>query len=294
VPRLATSAVLLALAVVDGTAQNTIHRDWISYPAVVQVDTGGDIYAIGDVHGDSERLIKLLTAARIIEGHRESAAVNWIAGNAVVVFLGDMIDKGPHSLGAIQLIRALRDAAVKSGGQVVILMGNHEAEFLANPDTDKTKEFTDDLKRASLNPKDVAACRGDLGEFLCRMPFAARVGDWFFSHAGNSDGRTMERLISDLQTGVDRDGFRTAQLLDGTRCSTRGSVTTARAASLGSRQRVRSAAESNCSATMPLPWECLTSWKAIFMAMFVSWTARVARLAKCFKGMAGFSSSTRA
>ena len=48
-------------------AQNKIARDWAKYPAIVQIDTGEDIFAIGDVHGDYDRLVKLLTAAKIIE-----------------------------------------------------------------------------------------------------------------------------------------------------------------------------------------------------------------------------------
>jgi hypothetical protein len=206
-------AALLAF-LLPAAAQNTIHRDWAADPAVVQIDPPGDIYAIGDVHGDSDRLLRLLRAARLVDGDPRLPAGHWTAGNAVVVFTGDMVDKGPHSVGTIQLIRALRDAGRKQGGQVVILMGNHEAEFLANPDAGKSEDFLADLKAAGLNAHDVAACRGDLGEFLCRLPFAARVGDWFFSHAGNSGGRKMDQLIADLRKGVDQDGFATAQLQD--------------------------------------------------------------------------------
>ena len=42
---------------------------------------------------------------------------------------------------------------------------------------------------------------------------AARVNDWFFSHGGNTAGRTMDALAHDLQTGVDKDGFASAQLV---------------------------------------------------------------------------------
>jgi hypothetical protein len=42
------------------------------------------------------------------------------------------------------------------------------------------------------------APRGEFGEFLCSLAFAARVGDWFFSHAGDSGGRKIEDLAIDL------------------------------------------------------------------------------------------------
>jgi hypothetical protein len=194
-------------------SQNTVRRDWEKYPAVVRIDAAEDIFAVGDVHGDYGRLVKLLTGAKIIDAIPAAPEkAKWVAGKAVVVFVGDLIDKGPNALGVIALLRWLQNAAVQAGGRVIILMGNHEADFLADPDSEKVKDFATELRRAGLQPKDVAACRGDVGQFLCSMPFAARIGKWFFAHAGNTDGRTMERLISDLQDGVDRDGFGTQEL----------------------------------------------------------------------------------
>src|SRR5439155_4842370 len=74
-------------------AQNSIHRDWAKYPAVVQVSAASEIFAIGDVHADYERLAKLLAAARIIDRIPATPDVpHWIAGTAVVVFTGDLID----------------------------------------------------------------------------------------------------------------------------------------------------------------------------------------------------------
>jgi len=178
------------------------------------LETQEDVYAVGDPHADYDRLAALLSGAKIIAGvPRSPEVVNWAAGKAVVVFTGDLIDKGPNSLGVIALVRALQKAAAAEGGRVIITMGNHEAEFLATPNEKKVAEFAAELQAAKMSPSDVAACQGDLGQFLCNMPFAARVNDWFFAHGGNTAGRTMPALISDLQNGVDKDGFATQQLV---------------------------------------------------------------------------------
>jgi hypothetical protein len=140
--------------------------------------------------------------------------VRWIAGKAVLVFTGDLVDKGPHSLKVVQLTAALRKAAAGSGGQVITLMGNHEAEFLADPTEKKVKDFAQDIRDAGLVPKEVAACRGDVGQFLCSLPFGARVDDWFFSHGGNTSGRTFAQLTTDFQNGIGKDGFGSPQLID--------------------------------------------------------------------------------
>jgi len=188
-------------------------RDWAKYPAVAQVDTTADIFAIGDVHGDCDRMLKLLTGAKLIEGAAASPTkVRWTGGKSVLVLTGDMIDKGPKAPAVIVLLQWLREEAAKSGGRVIVTMGNHEADFLRNPDSDKAKEFVAQLKAGGLDAKAIAACKGELGEYLCGLPFAARVNGWFFSHAGNTGGRTMSQLISDLQSGVDKDGFGSKQL----------------------------------------------------------------------------------
>src|SRR6266566_7143237 len=161
---------------------NKVDRDWTKYPAVVQRDFTQDVF-IGDAHGDNDRLDKALKGAGIIT--RKTADLQWAAGEAVVVFSGDLIDKWKHSLQVIALVQSLRSAAAKQGGQVIVLMGNHEAEFLADPTSSKVQEFAFELDDDGLVPADVAACKGDLGQFLCSLPFAARIGDWFVAHGGN-------------------------------------------------------------------------------------------------------------
>jgi hypothetical protein len=209
----ASAITLVSAAILLGQAPPT-QRDWTQHPAIVQVDTQQDIYAVGDPHADYGRLGAVLVGAKIIATlPAQPEAVNWTAGKALVVFTGDLIDKGTQSLKVIALLRSLQSAAAKAGGQVIITMGNHEAEFLAVPDGEKTSEFAAELKTAGLNPAEVAACQGDLGGFLCELPFAARVNDWFFSHGGNTAGRTLQKLSSDLQAGVNKDGFKTLELV---------------------------------------------------------------------------------
>jgi hypothetical protein len=214
--RFRCTGLVLLLCIGTGTApaESKIARDWAKYPAIVQIDTSEDIFAIGDVHGDYDRLVKLLAAAKIIERPASPEAVHWTAGKAILVFTGDLIDKGPHSLEVVRLTASLRTAAARSGGQVVTLMGNHEAEFLADPTEKKVKDFAQDIRAAGLMPKEVAACRGDVGQFLCSLPFGARVDDWFFSHGGNTGGRTISQLTADFQNGVDKDGFGSPQFVD--------------------------------------------------------------------------------
>lgn len=183
-------------------------RNWAKFPAVVQVKTSADIFAVGDAHSDYEHLAAVLQGAGLIDGKAE-----WRGGRAVLVLTGDMIDKGPRALDVLRLLSRLRDSAPAGGGRVIVLAGNHEAEFLADPAAPKGKIFAEQLKAAGIRPADVAACRGEIGQFLCSLPFAAVVNDWFFSHAGNSGGRRAAEIESDIEAGFAKDGYSTDQLI---------------------------------------------------------------------------------
>jgi hypothetical protein len=189
-------------------------RDWRAFPSVVELDTSADIFAVSDVHGDYDRLVALLASQRIIAAVPTTAEnVSWVAGSAVLVVVGDVIDKWNQGLKVIALLTALRDGAKAAGGQVVVTLGNHEAEFLADPTAMTTREFVAELTAAGIPPVDVAAGRHPVGLYLRSLPVAARVRDWFFSHAGNSAGRTMAQLKNDIETGMDLQGFAAPVLL---------------------------------------------------------------------------------
>jgi len=209
--------VLLAFfvgGIFTGLASSAVDRDWGKHPAIVQLDTSAEIFAVGDAHGDYVRLARAMNAAGLIEGTPEKPEdVKWRAGNAVLIVTGDMIDKGPRAIDVLRLLRSLQASALSKGGRVIVLAGNHEAEFLADSAAPKGQEFAAQLLAKGIRPSDVASCKSDIGEFLCSLPFAARVNDWFFSHAGNTGGRSLAQLAADLEQGVMKNGFAARELI---------------------------------------------------------------------------------
>ena len=211
-------AFAIAISTSSAFAKSPTTRDWKEFPAVVEAEQPRDLYALGDVHGDEQRLVELLAATHIIATPPAApTAVKWSAGKAVLVCTGDMIDKYNQSIEVIDLMRALQSSAVEQGGRVIITMGNHEAEFLASGGRDKKgAEFIDELVRDKIDPVQTAAGADDrgLGEWLRDLPIAAKVGGWFFCHAGNTGGLTIEQLESDAERGIDANGFGSAFLSD--------------------------------------------------------------------------------
>jgi hypothetical protein len=210
--RACCSLALAAACCAPVQAAGVFERDWVKHPAVIDRPAAQTIFAIGDIHGDYERLVGLLVAARIIPAAPGKSGVQWGAGAAKLVVTGDMIDKGPHPVVVLRLLAGLQTAAREQGGEVILLAGNHEAEFLAQPGEKKAADFIADLSHFGLTASKVGACEQTVGEFLCTLPFAARVGDWFFSHAGNTGGRTLAQLDADLHEDVSKHGFAAKEL----------------------------------------------------------------------------------
>ena len=79
----------------------------------------GDVH--GDVHGDVNALRSCLQIAGLVD-----PANRWTGGTAHLVQLGDILDRGDAERGCIDLLFSLQEQARAAGGNVHILLGNHE------------------------------------------------------------------------------------------------------------------------------------------------------------------------
>ncbi len=91
-----------------------VERHVFSLPLGVSPEA--EVFVVGDIHGRSD-----LLAALIDEAAREPK----LRDRRAIVFLGDLVDRGPDSLGAIDL--AIGAKARVGADEAVALMGNHEA-----------------------------------------------------------------------------------------------------------------------------------------------------------------------
>ena len=90
-----------------------VERRGFSLPLGVSPEA--EIVAVGDIHGRSD-----LLAALIDEAAREPR----LRDRRTIVFLGDLVDRGSDSLGAIDLAMAAK--ARVGADEAIALMGNHE------------------------------------------------------------------------------------------------------------------------------------------------------------------------
>jgi len=129
--RFAGPAVVLGLAwltvgAVRPTAQAPSAPAGQAAASSCNLTAPGRIVAVGDVHGALDQYVTILREAQLIDSRRR-----WTGGNATFVQLGDVLDRGPASRQALDLLRRLETEAKAAGGQVVFLLGNHEVMRMA-------------------------------------------------------------------------------------------------------------------------------------------------------------------
>lgn len=84
------------------------------------------VWAGSDLHGQLGAVDRLLASAGLTDG-----GDRWIAPPATaLVVTGDMVDRGPDSVGLVRRLASLRAQAEDAGGRVALLEGNHEAQVL--------------------------------------------------------------------------------------------------------------------------------------------------------------------
>jgi hypothetical protein len=195
------------------TGAVTPFRDWTQFPAIAVRPMPADLWLLGDVHGDYRRLRDLLHGAGLANNPDAPGDVHWQAGTATLVCTGDLIDKGTDALDVIAYLQALSTQATQAGGEVIILLGNHEAEFLGDTTGSKVADFVAELASAGESAPEVAAGRQAPGAWLRQRPLAARVGSWFMCHAGQTHGLTLVELDNAIRTTLDQAGFEAAFFL---------------------------------------------------------------------------------
>jgi hypothetical protein len=169
------------------------------------------VVAFADVHGANTELLQLLRETGIVD-----AQDRWAAGKAHVVNTGDLLDRGDGSRQVMDLLMRLQTEARAAGGQLHVVLGNHEAmnilgdlryvntgEYAAYTDMEQATERADargaweaangagsgaefDKKfppgyfghRAAFSPN------GKYGQWLLSLPVAIIVNDTLFMHAG--------------------------------------------------------------------------------------------------------------
>jgi bis(5'-nucleosyl)-tetraphosphatase (symmetrical) len=151
-------------------------------------------YVVGDLQGCREQTDTLL------ERIHQAEAVP-----PAILFAGDLINRGPDSLGALRRVRELNLA---SGGRIDSVLGNHDLHLLAVAYGIRPEHKSDTLKEILDAPD-----RGELVDWLRQRPLALMAHGHLIVHAGLlpqwSAARALELAgeVAAMLRGPDVEGF---------------------------------------------------------------------------------------
>lgn len=195
----------------------------MSHPRLAFHTWPAAVYAIGDVHGCLDQLVAL--EARIADDGLNFEGEKWL------VTLGDHVDRGPESQGALR--HAMGPAP--KGFRRFALIGNHEQmmlDFLGNPaahaywldegGAETLRSYGMELAYPPLRRSN--ALRAELDEripaeqreFLEALPSYLALPGWLFVHAGIRPGIPLSMQTDDDLIWI-RAPFLTSQLTGGLR-----------------------------------------------------------------------------
>jgi hypothetical protein len=181
------------------------------------------IIAIGDIHGDFNKLLDSLKLANLIPNNtnEKTKKVQWIGNDTIVVQLGDQVDscrydstslKPCHAKGAtkndkgddvkiLRFMTELHRKALKKGGAIYSIMGNHELmnvdgnmAYVSHENIKAFDEYQEEYKKY-VNPRKFKSAMearkwafspgNPIANFLgCTRQAGLIIGSNLFVHAG--------------------------------------------------------------------------------------------------------------
>jgi Calcineurin-like phosphoesterase len=142
------------------------------------------IVVIGDIHADYEILLAVLKKAGLINDKLE-----WIGGKTYLVMIGDLVDgkariddwNGDSDIKVINFLGKLIKLAKRKGGDVIILLGNHE---FMNIRGNFNYSGSNGIKQMGGELKRLKYFNNQFLSFAKKCFLAVNIGGWIFCHAG--------------------------------------------------------------------------------------------------------------
>jgi hypothetical protein len=141
--------------------------------------TAQKLAALSDIHGQLDLMQDLLRQHGIID-HQQ----NWSFGDGHLVIAGDVMDRGPAVTEILWFLYQLEQQAIAAGGQLHLLLGNHETMVLAGDLRYLNEKYRQVEAILGLSYQQLYSADSVLGDWLRSRPVLVQVNDSVFVHAG--------------------------------------------------------------------------------------------------------------
>ena len=206
---------------------SAIARDWVKYPASIELTGVKRVAAVGDVHGAFDQFSNTLEALKVAQKVPGSQFdMEWTGKETLLVLTGDICDRGKYTKELYDLIIKLEKQAPKTGGRVIALLGNHEAMLLNGQVEDWAKNLTsykkqhyqntlDSFTNAGLDFHEAISEKGKYGAWIRNRPLFAIVNGFMFAHGGlPRNPTTKSTLVANYIDDVEKGDWKKGIFMD--------------------------------------------------------------------------------
>lgn len=139
------------------------------------------LIAISDIEGNFFALYDFLLNNNVIDKNN-----NWTFGNGHLVLAGDFFDRGLNVTECLWFIYYLEQEAVKHGGYVHFILGNHEIMNMSGDLRYVRNKYFENCKLMNEDYSSLYKPDTELGRWLSSKNVAEKIGNYLFVHGGIS------------------------------------------------------------------------------------------------------------
>lgn len=151
------------------------------------------LIAISDIEGNFMAFRDFLINNGVINSDNE-----WIFGDGHLVLLGDFFDRGLNVTECLWFIYYLEDEAIKNGGHVHFILGNHEIMNMNEDFFYVRNKYIENTFLIKESYQNWYKPNTELGRWLQSKNIIEKIGNYLFTHGGISED------INNLKPEIDK------------------------------------------------------------------------------------------
>jgi hypothetical protein len=154
---------------------------------------------LSDIEGEFTAFRELLLANKVIDKH-----YNWTFGKGRLVIAGDLFDRGKQVVPYLWLLYKLEDDARAKGGDVNVVLGNHDIMNLKGDFRYVQPVYMANAKLLGEPYSDLYGPDTELGQWLRSKNIIEKIGDMLVMHGGLSPAVLNRGLSVDQINSISR------------------------------------------------------------------------------------------
>ncbi|NOS85999.1 MAG: metallophosphoesterase [Ignavibacteria bacterium] len=154
------------------------------------------LIAVSDIEGNFAAFRDFLINNQVINPENQ-----WIFGHGHLVLVGDFFDRGLNVTECLWFIYHLEQEAVKNGGYVHFILGNHEIMNMNDDIRYVRNKYFENAKLMNEDYRNLFKQNTELGRWLETKNIIEKIGPYLFLHGGISEELNMlNPAITDINT----------------------------------------------------------------------------------------------